>query len=67
MPDWVIHSSNALLTNSGPLSERRNSGAPCRLTRRVLVDHGQALDLLPLGGGIEGEVVGPDGIGLEGG
>lgn len=32
MPLCEIHSRVARLTNSGPLSERRNSGAPCTLT-----------------------------------
>ena len=35
MPPVAIHSRIARLTNSGPLSERRKSGAPCVLTRRV--------------------------------
>ena len=35
MPAWASHSRTSRLTNSGPLSERRKSGAPCRLTRRV--------------------------------
>src|SRR3990167_2893556 len=34
MPAWEIHSRMAWLTNSGPLSERMNSGAPCMLTSR---------------------------------
>ena len=34
MPEPEIHSRMAWLTNSGPLSERMNSGAPCKLTRR---------------------------------
>lgn len=34
MPDSAIHSRMVRLTNSGPLSERMNSGASCTLTRR---------------------------------
>eukprot|EP00952_Eustigmatos_sp_NYUAD-ZCMA_P002693 11807-Eustigmatos_ZCMA.PRE.1 len=34
IPACAIQSRMAKLTNSGPLSERMNSGAPCRLTRR---------------------------------
>src|SRR6266508_653430 len=37
----------ALLTNSGPLSERRNAGAPCALINRVSTSTTRAERMLP--------------------